>query len=384
MLPLAVVSFTGFAGYAILLPVAPLWAVRGGADTAGAGLVNGVLLLATVLTQLLVPALLRRLGWGRVLVPGMLMLGVPAALYATSDGLGVVLLLSALRGTGFGVLTVVGSSAVGALVDVGRRGEAIGAYGLAVAVPNLLLLPAGPWVAENVGYGAVFGVAALPVAGVLAALRLATVLEDAAPDLRGRGAATPGDAGHHERDRTVLPRLLPPTLLLLSVTLAGGAAITFLPQMVDGALLSGVALLVLGLVAAVSRWRAGTLADRYGPGRFLVPLVLLTAGGSFLLARSVEDPAATPVVLLMAAMVVLGLAYGALQNLTLVLAFAAVSRRHHHTASAVWNVGFDAGTALGSVAVGVLAQRSSFTTAFLVVAAVGTAALPVAAALRRR
>jgi MFS family permease len=384
MLPLAVVSFTGFAGYAILLPVAPLWAVRGGADTAGAGLVNGVLLLATVLTQLLVPALLRRLGWGPVLVAGMLMLGVPAALYATSDALGVVLILSALRGTGFGVLTVVGSSAVGVLVEVGRRGEAIGAYGLAVAVPNLLLLPAGPWVAESVGYEAVFAVAALPVVGVLAALRLSAVLEDAAPDLRRRGSTAPGDTGHDERDRTALLRLLPPTALLLSVTLAGGAAITFLPQMVDGTLLSGVALLLLGLVAAASRWRAGTLADRYGPGRFLLPLVLLTTAGSFVLARAVVDPAATRVALLLVAMVTLGLAYGALQNLTLVLAFGAVSRQHHHTASAVWNVGFDAGTALGSVAVGVLAQRSSFATAFLVVAGAGVAALPVAVALRRR
>jgi MFS family permease len=384
MLPLAVVSFTGFAGYAILLPVAPLWAVRGGADTAGAGLVNGVLLLATVLTQLFVPGLLRRLGWGRVLVAGMILLGVPAALYAASDALGAVLLLSALRGTGFGVITVVGSSAVAALVDVRRRGEAIGAYGLAVAVPNLLLLPAGPWVAENLGYGAVFAVAALPVAGIPAALRLAGVLETAAPDLRQREPDPtdgPATVGEH---RAVLLRLLPPTALLLSVTLAGGAAITFLPQMVDGALLSGTALLVLGLVAALSRWRAGALADRFGPGRFLVPLVLLTATGSLLLSTAVVDPDAPGVVRLMVAMVVLGVAYGALQNLTLVLAFASVSRRHHHTASAVWNVGFDAGTALGSVAVGLLARQSSFAAAFLVVAVVGASALPVAVALRRR
>jgi len=65
-----------------------------------------------------------------------------------SDGLAAILGLSALRGVGFGILTVTGSAAVAALVDPRRRGEAIGVYGLAVAIPNLVLLPAGPWIAE--------------------------------------------------------------------------------------------------------------------------------------------------------------------------------------------------------------------------------------------
>src|SRR5690606_14948531 len=99
----------GFSGYAALLPVAPLWTVQGGADATGSGLVNGVLMLATVLTQVVVPTALRRLGWAPVLVAGMLFLGVPAALHGVSDALGPVLALSALRGVGFGVVTVTGS-----------------------------------------------------------------------------------------------------------------------------------------------------------------------------------------------------------------------------------------------------------------------------------
>jgi predicted MFS family arabinose efflux permease len=67
-----------------------------------------------------------------------------------------------------------------------------------------------------------------------------------------------------------------------------------------------------------------------------------------------------------------------MQNLTLVLSFGAVSRQHHNLASAVWNVGFDAGTALGSVAVGVLTERTSFATAFLVAGALAVATLPLA------
>src|SRR5690606_24987668 len=113
----------GFSGYAALLPVAPLWAVQGGADATGSGLVNGVLMLATVLTQVVVPTALRRLGWAPVLVAGMLFLGVPAALHGVSDALGPVLALSALRGVGFGVATVTGSLLVAGTVENAGQGE---------------------------------------------------------------------------------------------------------------------------------------------------------------------------------------------------------------------------------------------------------------------
>lgn len=375
MRPLVAMTLTGFSGYAVLLPVAPLWVVQGGAGTGGAGLVNGILLLFTVLTQLFVPPALRRFGWAPVLTIGLVLLGVPAALYAVSDALAPVLVLSAVRGVGFGVLTVTGSAAVAALVGTERRGEAIGIYGLAVALPNLVLLPAGPWVAENVGFAVVFGISALPLLGIPAARRLSSVLHATAPDLLALGsAATAGT----DPQSAAYRRLIAPMVLLLSVTFAGGAVITFVPQMVSGAGLAATGLFVMGAVAALGRWRAGVLADRYGARRFLWPLVVLTGAGTALVAWSVTEPTATPGPRFLAAMALLGLAYGALQNLTLVVAFAAVSRRHHNLASAVWNVGFDAGTALGAVTVGVIAQQSSFALAFLVVAGLAVAVLPVA------
>ena len=172
-------------------------------------------------------------------------------------------------------------------------------------------------------------------------------------------------------------------LLLASVTIAGGAALTFVPQLADDELLTTAALFVMGLVTAWARWRAGLLADRYGVQRFLWPLVLVSATGAALVAWSVADPGETVAALLLAAMVVLGLAYGALQNLTLVAAFGVVSRRHHDVASAVWNIGFDAGTAFGSVLVGVVAAQTSFTMAFAVVAVLAVAVLPLAVARPR-
>jgi predicted MFS family arabinose efflux permease len=376
MAPLVVMTCAGFSGYAVLLTVAPLWAVEGGATTAGSGLVNGVLLLFTVLTQLLVPRALRAFGWGPVLAVGLVLLGVPGVLMSLHDGLGVILALSAVRGVGFGVLTVTGSAAVAALVGAERRGEAIGAYGLAVAAPNLVLLPAGPWIAESVGFWVAFTVSALPLVGIPAALRLASALRLSAPDLHpGTTAASDPD----DPESAAYRRLLRPMLLLLVVTLAGGALITFTPQMVGSTSVAAIGLLLMGLSAALSRWRIGVLADRHGAQRFLVPLVVLTGAGMALVAWSIASPGSVRVGSFLVAMFLVGLSYGGLQNLTLVISFAAVSRRHHNLASAVWNVGFDAGTALGSVAVGVIAGLTSFSTALLAAGAIAVATLPLAA-----
>src|SRR5690625_2596291 len=129
---LLILTAAGFVGFAALLPVAPLWAVTGGANEAGSGLVNGMLMFATILTQPFVPALLRRFGTGRVLAAGLMLLNGPALLHLVSSDLQWILALSALRGIGFGIITVTGSATVARLVPPARHGAAIGAYGVAV------------------------------------------------------------------------------------------------------------------------------------------------------------------------------------------------------------------------------------------------------------
>ena len=378
---LLALTAAGFTGYSALLPVAPLWAVSGGANEAGAGFVNGMLMLATILTQPFVPALLRRFGYGRVLAAGLLFLNGPALLHLVSPDLVWILGLSAVRGLGFGILTVTGSAAVANLVPPARHGAAIGAYGASVAVPQLLLLPAGPWLAEAVGFWVVFALATVPLLAIGAAPRLARALreEKAERSSDPRDPAASTAATHDEgRVRYLASALIPPMVILLGVTLAGGALITFTPQMSSSAAATTGGLTLLTATAALSRWRLGALADRYGAGRFLWPLILCTVLGLGLAAAAVTDPGATRVALLPLGMTFVGVAYGGLQNLTLLLSLSAVRRKDYNTASAVWNIGFDSGTGLGSVLVGSLAAGLSFPVALIAAAGASLATLPVA------
>lgn len=364
-------SVFGFAGYALLLPTAPLWATHGGADEGGAGLVNAVLMLATVAVQTTVPWALRRWGWRITLSTGVLLLGLPSLGLMLTDQLAWILAVSAVRGAGFAILTVCGASAVASLVDATRRGRAIGVYGLAVAAPQLFLVPSAAWIAETLDFAVVFVVGAAPALAVPFAAALGRRLDDIAA-----GGLDAGDEARPGRGRMLLALALP-SLVLLAVTTPGGALLTFAPQFRHGSTVAVLGLLGFTAAAALSRWLVGGPADRFGPSRFIPPLLVLCAGGLALCAWSLTStgPGAA---MLVVGMTVVGVAYGSLQNLTLVTAFAAVPDRDRSIASAVWNIGFDTGTGLGSLVVGFIAAGTSFSVGLLTTAALCVAIAVVA------
>lgn len=298
----------------------------------------------TVLTQATVPALTARLGLGRILAVGLLLLGAPAPLYLLSTQLWWLLLVSAVRGAGFAVLTVLGATLAARLAPQARQGESIGIYGLSVALPGLLLVPAGVALTLAGQFGWVALLGAAPVLAVPMALTL------------GRADASHAEGAGRGGSREAVRAALGPAAILVFVTLAGGGVITFLPiERPDGAL-SATALLATGITAAASRWQAGLLADRIG-GRVLLPFALLsTIGGLLLIASGLTGGTGTgSAVQIVTGAAIFGVGYGAAQNLTLVIAFARAGSGQTNTASAVWNASFDIGTAIGAVAVGALA-----------------------------
>jgi predicted MFS family arabinose efflux permease len=336
---LVVLTLLGFTGFAATLASLPWWAVRGGASPSTAGLVTAVMLGVTVLVQFLVPTMERRLGVGRTLAIGVVALGAPSPLYLVSTDLAPMLAVSAVRGIGFAVLTVIGAALTAVLVPPARHGEAVGLYGLAIAAPNLLVTPGAVAVAQNVGFWPVVVLATCPVLAAPLALTI------------GGGGHQPRVEHEKASGRSAARAAVLPSVVLLTVTLAGGGVTTYLPIERPDGYLATLALLVFGLTGALGRWRVGRLADRTGT-RLLLPgtLVLGVAGMAMLAAGLWRDAD----VLLLLGTAVFGTAYGAVQNLTLVVSFARAGGRGGSAVSAVWNAAFDTGTGIGAVAVGAL------------------------------
>ena len=382
-------SLVGFSGFAVLLSALPLWAVRQGVPAATAGLVTTTATLAaTVATQFAVPAVVARLGIGRSLAAALVLLGAPAPVYLLADDPLSLAAVSAVRGVGFGLLTVIGSLLVALLAPRGAHGSTAGLYGLSIALPTLLAVPGAVLVAQRLSFVWVFVLAAAPLLGVPAAFAFGSL---------GRRGGKGGPEGTDRSWRPSAARAaLAPALVLVVVTLAGGGLFTFVPIGLDDAPgLAPLALLVLGAAAALGRWGVGGAADRHGPAALLPAAVLVTAVGAVAMAvglglvSCVEAPPAcggrTPAaVLLVVGALAAGAGYGAVQNLTLVSAFADAGPDGSATASTVWNAGYDAGTAAGAALVGAVAAGTGIPMAVGLTAAPVLAVLPVTLALRRR
>ena len=361
------VTVLGFASYCLTLASLPAYAVRGGAGEDTAGIVTAVLLTVTIAVQIVVPTLTARFGQAPVLIAGLVALGAPSPLYALDDGLLWLSALSAVRGAGFAVLTVLGATLAAQVAPVERRGEAIGIYGLAIAVPNLVAVPAGVALVLDGHTTWLAVLAASPLVGLFFVPALARAL----PPAERRGPVGSG--------RTAALAALAPSVVLFVVTMAGGGLVTFLPiERPDGALATA-ALLLFGITGALTRWRAGLLADRWGSRRLLPLSLLVAAAGLVVVGAGLGRSDAW--VLVGAA--VFGAGFGAVQNLTLLSAFARAGEGGTTSASAMWNASFDAGTAAGALVLGMVAAAIGLSWTYVLVAALLAVAVPLASAAAR-
>ncbi|WP_116451264.1 MFS transporter [Blastococcus litoris] len=361
------VTVLGFASFCLTLASLPVYAVTGGASASTAGLVTAVFLVVTVACQATIPTLTARFGVGPVLVTGLVAMGLPSPFYALDDSLAWICALSAVRGAGFAVLTVLGATLAARVAPPERRGESVGLYGLAIAIPNLVAVPAGVALVLDGHVGWLSWLAASPVLG---AVLVPLLVRSVAPE--------PGPAAAGARRAAVLAALTPSAVLFF-VTMAGGGLVTFLPIERPDGVLATVALLVFGVTGAITRWRSGTLADRLGTGRLLPTALVVAAAGLVLTAVGLSAGAGW----VLAGAAVFGAGYGATQNLTLVAAFARAGNAGTTTASAMWNASFDAGTAAGALALGFLAAGIGLDWTYAVVAASLAAAVPLASAAAR-
>ena len=353
----------------LLVSVTPMAAAADGANSTGAGLVTGVLLLGTVVAELASPVLMRRCGHRVTLAAGALLMGVPLLVLLAHGAFVITMIASLARGFGFGLGAVVLGALVPLLVPADRRGEGLALSGVVETIPGVVALPAGVWLAGHAGFGLVVIVAAV------------TALVPAAATAwlpRGSARGDPGAASDQDR----------PVGLLAGLRQAGQRR----PALIFAA--STVAAGVVGLVPAAGhravaqhrrRLPVRTGADRHGghaggPGGLatgsatrvccLPALAIAAAGmaGLFWLASPVA---------VIAGMGLFGLGFGALQNATFTLMINRMPESGFGTASAIWNLAYDAGYGAGPAAFGVFVGVTGYPIAFAFSALMMVVALPL-------
>ncbi|MHA6669534.1 MFS transporter [Homoserinimonas sp. A447] len=351
LLWLLLFAVLALGSFFMLLSVVPLFASETGSGMVGAGLTTGAMMLSTVITELFTAQLFTKFGQRRVIAVGVLLLSLPTLLLLVSSALPMILGVSILRGAGLAITVVAGTAIAAAIGSGNRQGEVVGIYGVASAIPAVVALPLGLWLVNQFDFATAFIVAvALGVASLVAV-----------PFLR----AHPSDSVQSANPLALLRTraIVRPTIAFTATTLALGVAATFLPLATEALLgIAAIALLVQGLATTGARWLAGRLSDRYGSRRFLVPSMLLASLGIAVLFFT--DNA----VAIIAGMAVFGLGLGAVQNLSLMLMLENTHAGDFARVSVLWNIAFDAGMGIGSVAFGYLAIATGYPWGFAILA----------------
>ena len=352
-------SFGALTSFYLLLSVTPMYAVSAGAGSAGAGLVTGSLMLTTVLAEFASSRLMGRYGYRAVFAAGALLLGGPVPALLAPHSMITIVAVSILRGFGFGLSTVVIGALVASSVPPERRGEGIGLAGVVACVPAIVALPSGVWLAQNTGYAVVIAITAVSALAPLAAV----------PWLGGSagteaGAEAGAGTGTGAKSAGLLASLrsagqLRPAVIFAATTVSAGVVASFLP--LAAGVSAGVAALGLfaqAVTATASRWWAGRRGDRHGHARLLIPgLLIATTGMTSLIWVQ------TPVVVI-AGMCLFGIGFGITQNATFALMIDRAPASGYGTASALWNLAYDAGYGAGPMAFGVFVAHTGYPAAF--------------------
>jgi MFS family permease len=371
--PLALVflsEFCALTSFYLLLSVTPMYAAAAGTGSAGAGLVTGVLLLGTVAAELAAPILMRRYGYWALLLTGALLLGLPALALLPGGSLAVIVTVSVVRGFGFGLCTVMTGALTAALLPPERRGEGLGLFGVVATAPGVIALPAGVWLADHVGMATVAG---LTAAAALVPLAVFPWLSRGAD--RHPAAATHAGTGRPDGLLSGLRQAgqLRPFLIFAASTVAAGVVVSFLPLAagVSGNV-AAAGLLAQALTATISRWWAGRRGDKSGHARLLVPALVIASLGMITMIW-LASPAAV-----IAGMCLFGIGFGICQNATFALMIDRMPASGVGTASALWNLAYDAGYGAGPAFFGLAVVHTGYPAAFALTAVLMLAVVPLA------
>lgn len=271
---------------------------------------------------------------------GLISLVASFLLMALSEDIWSLFALRLVQGVGMAMFPTAAASLVAEVSPVPRRGEALGFFGMATGVAQMITPVVGVLIADAWGFDAVFMVSA-----VTAGLALLVVQPVAEPAVQRAADGEPSGA--------LFPRaVLFPMGVFLTVTFAFTATASFLPLLGEERGLGNVGLFffVAGAANIVTRPIAGRGSDRLGRTAVVAPGLLASAASMWLLAV-----AGTPATMWLAG-VLLGAGLGATHTGLFALSLDRVAPSERGRATALFQLAWDLSGSVGGLTLGLIAS----------------------------
>ncbi len=262
----------------------------------------------------------------------------------------LVLLASMLSGVSLGTFSTAASTYIAYTAPISRRAEAVGYWGVVQVLAQGSGAGVSILIIDGPGFGALYAIAAIATA--VAALLSLGLHEASHPE-----AAAPMGIGVRLHRGVVAP-----SLAQYSVIVGTGAAFSFIPLLgiSRGVANPGLYFTAVAISSIVARLLTGRIADRRGRFTVIVPGMIVTAVGMYMVSSAVTIEA------LILAGAAVGVGFATAQPALQALAIDLAGPAERGTAMATFWAFTDFGVITGSFVSGQIAALSGFATVFIV------------------
>ena len=333
-------NFFVFLGFQMTLPTIPLFVENLGGNDQLIGVVVGIFTFSALLIRPYAGHALESKGRRFIYLVGLGIFVLSTGAFGIAGGLVFLFILRIIQGVGWGLSTTASGTIATDLIPPKRRGEGMGYYGLS----GNLALAMGPTLGlALVGYLSFTQL--FLICGVLGAVAIAL-----SSRIRFK-PVEPGTTTNHKKLDLYEKTALPPSILLLFITVTFGGIASFLPLYTVKKGIEGIEwyFLLYAIALLISRTFAGKLYDQKGH-RFVFP-----AGSIMIMAAMILLAWVPNSTILYLAAIIYGLGFGTVQPALQAWSVqnSPISRRG--MANATFFSFFDLGVGMGAIVFGQIA-----------------------------
>jgi MFS family permease len=352
-------NFLFFGTNFYLIPVLPLHLHKLGSTSAEIGLVIGSFSLTAIFLRPLVGRISDTIKKKRLMSLGAVIFIAAPPLYATTTSLFLLTLVRFFHGVGIAAFAASSAALVPEIVPREKLGQATGLYVTSVSIATGLAPLLGSHMSSSANF---LGQMLVPsIASALALLLVLLIKED---EPIANTKKTP--FGKVIKS----PHVIVPTLIFTACSFSLGTITAFLPLYTISWNYNnpGLFFAVFSLTLITIRFLAGSLPDRYGRDKVIMPSLLLLC-----LALCILSASRSPALLALTAVVYgtgYSLAYPSLN--AWVVEYSPPSGRG--SAMGIFSASVDAGAFLGPLFMGMVCLHLGYSSGFLLASAVPLAA----------
>lgn len=365
-------TFLVFLVFHALLPTLPIYVVtQFQADNTQVGLILTAFAVAALASRPLGGPLMKRFGEKKAFLGSAVLYFASTSLFLFSSNFLFLLALRALQGFAVGLATSAGGTIAVRLVPKTRLGEGLGYFVMAINLPMVIGPFLGLTLIQSLTFTALFLCCA--VLSMLA-VAVGALIQVASPKAQAQSAHNADTSPATLLHRLLEPSVIPVGLCTFLFAFASAGIMAFASVYGSGLglmHLTSYFFVVHALVIALSRPVLGRLFDKVGVNSVIYLGIVACTIGLFVLSQ------AQTVFSFLGSGALVGLGYGMLFPTLQALAVQSVPDHRKGYATSTFFLFVDSGVAVGSLLLGVVAERADYHTMYLASATVAALTIPL-------